>query len=508
MPFHLHRGRVAPSTAVAGGVALALFGLLIWTAGDAFVPATPVRVVPVVFDSTTAAEAPQGQQPDPGGPARGQAMQAPGWLEASPYYSAASALADGVIAQVLVLEGQTVEQGQPVALLVPDDAHIARDAADAAVDAAQAALATAQAQRRAAETNWANPVERERALAATRAQLAETRAQLDQLPALVEAERAALKRIEAEHARSARAQQGGAANELEVIVLEQRVAGQAAMRRAMEQREGILRAQADRLDAEVAAARRNYDLRVEERLALDLALAGEQRARADLALASARLADAQLRVDRLTITAPISGAVQRRLKVPGDKVMLSMDDPHSSHVLHLYDPTQIQVRVDVPLADASLMFVGQACEVVVEVLPGTTFQGVVERITYEADLQKNTLQAKVRVIDPSPLLRPEMLTRVKFLPAGGDKPAAGPSAAAVLVPVEAIEDGRVWVVRDRRGRLGRAYAQDVDVVDTQGAWATVRGGLQAGDLLAIHDAELAEGARERFSAHDTLGGGA
>lgn len=505
MPLHVSHWRVAPSSAVAGGVAIVLAGLLLWTAGDAFVPATPVRIVPVVFDASASTQAAQlrGASSPPG-----QTIQAPGWLEASPYYTAASALADGVIAEVLVLEGQTVERGQPVARLVPDDARIALEAAQAAHEAAQAQVLTAQAERRAAETDWANPIDRERAVAATRAQLAETAAQLEQLPALVEAERATLKRYEAEYARSARAQESGATNELEVIVLEQRVAGQAAILVAMERREGILRAQMDRLSAEAQAAERNFALRIDERRRLDLAIASEQRARADLALATARLADAQLRFERLTIPAPISGAVQRRLKSPGDKVMLSMDDPHSSHVLHLYDPSKIQVRVDVPLADASHMFIGQRCEVVVEVLPDTVFVGVVDRITYEADLQKNTLQAKVRVIDPSPLLRPEMLTRVKFLPAGGDRPEAQTPGAAVLVPIEAIDDGLVWVVRDRRGRVGRAYAQAVEVVQQQGAWAKVRGSLHAGDLLAIGDTELVEGARVRFSADKTKSGGA
>lgn len=220
--------------------------------------------------------------------------------------------------------------------------------------------------------------------------------------------------------------------------------------------------------------------------------------------AQARVDEAQLRVDRLTIYAPISGAVQERLKGPGDKVMRMMDSPESAHVLHLYDPEKLQVRVDVPLADASQMFVGQLCEVIVEVLPDTTFQGVVDRITYEADLQKNTLQAKVTVLDPSPLLRPEMLTRVKFLPrGGGDQPAPELSETAVLVPTEAIDNGRVWVVRNRRGDVGKVFAQPVDVIEQNGPWARVRGELRAGDLLAINTTDLAEGARVRITGEGT-----
>jgi RND family efflux transporter MFP subunit len=489
-------GRIPPSTAVAAGVAIILAGVVFWTAGESFTPATPVRVAPVVFEASTA----ETQEAEPGDrqPA-GQAIQAPGWLEAAPYYTAATALTDGVVAEVLVLEGQTVEKGQPLARLVPDDAHITLAAAKAELASAQAELAVSQANLRAAETDWANPIDRERAVAATKASLAETEAELTQLPAVIETQRAMAKQLQAELDRASRAQQGGAANELEVIVLTQRVAGQRATVTATEQRRAILEAQRDRLRAEATAAERHFELRIIEKQTLDLARANAQRAEAAVQMASARLDEAQLRVDRLTVHAPITGAVQKRLKVPGDKIMLGMDDPHSAHVVHLYDPAELQVRVDVPLADARHMFVGQRCEVIVEVLPDQTFESVVDRITYEADLQKNTLQAKVRVVDPSPLLRPEMLTRVKFLPRGGEQTAPGLGDSAVLVPTDAIDNGRVWVVRNRRGDTGKAFAQGVELLEDLGEYARVRGELRSGDLLALNTTNLNEGARVRIS---------
>ncbi|MFI4916583.1 MAG: HlyD family efflux transporter periplasmic adaptor subunit [Phycisphaerales bacterium JB060] len=496
-------GRIPPSTTVAAGVAVVLAGIVFWTAGESFTPATPVRVAPVVFEASAA----ETQEAEPGErQPTGQAIQAPGWLEAAPYYTAATALTDGVVAEVLVLEGQTVEKGQPVARLVPDDATIELAASQADLASAQAELAVAEANLRAAQTDWDNPIDRERAVAATKAQLAETEAQLAQLPALIETERAMLKQIEAELDRASRAERGGAANELEVIVLTQRVAGQRATLEATEQRQAILEAQRDRLQAEATAAERNYELRIMEKQNLDLARANAQRAEAAVQVARARLDEAQLRVDRLTINAPITGAVQRRLKVPGDKVMLGMDDPHSAHVVHLYDPAKLQVRVDVPLADARHMFVGQKCEVIVEVLPDQAFEGVVDRITYEADLQKNTLQAKVRVVDPSPLLRPEMLTRVKFLPRGGgqqEAPELGDTA--MLVPTGAIDGGRVWVVRNRRGDTGKAFAQGIEVLEEMGEYARVRGALRSGDLLALDTTSLNNGARVRISTNSKDG---
>src|SRR5690606_19755873 len=244
---------------------------------------------------------------------------------------------------------------------------------------------------------------------------------------------------------------------------------------------------------------------IEERRALDSAQAALAAAQAALAQADAARDEAQLRLDRMTIASPITGYIMRRLTSPGDKVMLAMDDVHSSHIAHIYDPQQIQVRGDVPLADAASVFTGQRCEVVVEILPDRTFTGEVTRITHQADVQKNTLEVKVKVLDPDPLLRPEMLTRVKFLPdgagsgggAGGQ--AGGEGASLVLVPEAALDTAggaaRVWVVRDRRA--GRGVVQPVGVsiaeapdLDMRAGWTAVRADLHVGDLLAINPPSL------------------
>lgn len=492
------------AVAVSVGAMLAASG---WTA---LRPARPVEVMPVVFDRTSVAEA--GAQPERAAPAR--SVQAPGWLEAEPFVVACSALADGVVEEMLVLEGGSVEAGEVVARLVADDAELTLARANAEVEIARAQLESAQAELAAAETDWEHPVERDRALATSRAQLLETEAELAQLPSLIDAETARLEQLREEHERVRRASASGAATPIEMVVAERQLEAQAAAVEALRMREPILEAQAERLRAEVSAAEQNADLRVIERRALDASRAGVARARGELALAEARRDEAELRLERMVIRAPIDGFVQRRLKAPGDKVMLAMDDPHSAHLVHLYDPERLQVRVDVPLADAAHVRVGQVCEVVVDVLPDETFRGEVARITHEADLQKNTLQVKVRVIDPSPILKPEMLTRVKFLGGGGgsaaDADQATEQGAAVLAPERAVrtENGRsfVWAVRDRRGDRGTAVAVEVTPLGAEGGWVRVRGDLYAGDLLAVNGDALTQGAAVRVLMPE--GGGA
>ncbi len=99
-------------------VLLLALGLLAYAAQDTLLPRREVRVVPVVVKTGVESSA-------------GVTVQAPGWLEPDPYAVAVSALTDGIVKEVLVLEGEPVKKGQVVARLVDDDARLARDRAAA-----------------------------------------------------------------------------------------------------------------------------------------------------------------------------------------------------------------------------------------------------------------------------------------------------------------------------------------------------------------------------------------
>lgn len=474
------RGAIALLACVAAATA----AMLALSAGVALRPLPTVTVRPALFAETEPA-------PDePGRTAATPTVQAPGWIEPDPFTIAAAALTDGVVDEILVLEGQSVEAGQVVARLVDEDARLAVSRAEADLAASEAELEAAKARLRAAETDWAEPVERERAVAAAKAERDRTDAQIAQLPALVGSARAHAERLAEELERTEQAFRSGAANEIEAVVARKRLDGARADLDALERRAAILDAERERASADLAAARRNAELRTDERLALEAAYAALARARAGVDQARAARDEAALRLERTVIRAPISGLVQRRYKYPGAKVMAAMDDPDSTHIVHLYDPEKLQVRVDVPLADAAHVRAGQDCEVVVEILPDRVFRGVVDRITHQADLQKNTLQIKVRVIDPDPIVKPEMLARVRFLGSGGRAEAAsGGVATPVLVPETALsgpDNARVVrVVRERRAGVGRLVAVPVTVTRTDAGWAAVEADLRPGDLLAL-----------------------
>jgi multidrug efflux pump subunit AcrA (membrane-fusion protein) len=472
-------------------VIVVLAGLVLMPAMEMLQPAQTVRVA-AVLPASLAEPAPAAATRSAGS---GRLVQAPGWLEPAPYPVAVTGLAEGVVLQIHALEGQSVQAGQVVAQLVPDDARLALSRAQANLAFAQAQLQQAQARQRAAQTDWDEPVERQRQVQASTAELAEARAELAQLPSMIRRAQAESDRAAELHQQLRVAAAGNATTQRELVVAQQEAAARAAALDETKARQPILQARVERLEAQRVAAVRAAELRVEERRALDVAVAQVADAQAAVDQARVAIDEAQLRLERMTIRAPHDGQVMRRLKQPGDKIMLSSDDPVSAQVLWIYDPASMQVRVDVPLADAAGVQVGQPCEVIVDVLPDRTFTGQVTRVTHEADLQKNTLQVKVQVHDPAPVLRPQMLTRVRFMPggSGGESSADAQAQPLLRVPVSCLDGDRVWVVRERRGLRGAVVPVSVQVRQQDADFARVSAALHPGDLLVQSPADLAAG---------------
>ena len=458
-------------------------GLLAYAARDALWPLKPVRVVRVVAKEG-------GRQAHLIAETATVSVQAPGWIEPDPYPVYITALTNGVIEKVLVLEGESVEAEQVVAEMIDDDARLA-------VAGAEADLARRMAALRAAQTHWENPVALERAFAVNRAWLTEAKAERSRLDAAIDQEMAKLSELKVAHDRLRKLLPNAAA-ELEVEQAQYRLEAQRALVVATQKQRPVIDAKVTRYAAEVQAAEADLRLRVSLRRAID-------EAQGAVSKAHASLAEARLRQARMKIVSPVDGIVMERLVVPGSKVMLDMDRTHSAHVLHVYDPNQLQVRVDVPLADVAKVAVSQRAIVVVDVLPDEQFAGEVTRLGHQADISKNTVEVKVRIEHPSRLLKPDMLARVKFL---GSHPSeqASPgelSSMVVYAPKRAVQgEGRepyVWLVMSGESRLRR---QSVRLgPERSDGWVQISDGLQPGDVLVVEPTgDLQEG--ERVSVVD------
>ena len=482
-----------PSIIFLGTVALTAH-----SAVDLLWPAQDVRVAPVLVKEDMEAQ-----------PAGTVVVQAPGWVEADPFPIGVSALADGVVAEVLVLEGARVEAGQVVARLVEDDARIAWDHARASYAEREASLASAQAMLEEAQRNWAHPIQLTEAAQTAESRLAEKQAELARWPAELAREEAHLVYVKAEYDRVAPLPGQGHASDIELVQARQAYEAQVAQVEATRRREAILIAQIQTLEAQLRAAQQDLTLRIADTRALAEAQAAVQRTQAALASAKATRDDAALRLSRMEIRSPGDGVVMTRFVEPGSKLMLAMDSPHSAQVVRLYDPGKLQVRVDIPLVDAAKVGVGQEAEVVVDVLPDRVFRGKISRMVHEADVQKNTLQVKVAIEDPTPQIMPEMLARARFLSSTviseqGSGPQSGQQLFAPRKAVVTRADGSFVWLADQVNGVALLREVTVSRVAT-GDWIAVKDGLRPGDRVIVHAPPgLKEGARIRPVGDDGM----
>ena len=78
-------------------------------------------------------------------------------------------------------------------------------------------------------------------------------------------------------------------------------------------------------------------------------------ARAKLKQMSVAESEAELRLQRMTIRAPVDGRVYRLVGLPGARVgtgvMTAMDGHDGSSVITMYQPDSLQIRVDVRFED-------------------------------------------------------------------------------------------------------------------------------------------------------------
>lgn len=392
-------------------------------------------------------------------------FQASGWVEPDPLPVKATALIDGVVREVHVLEGETVKKGQLLATLIDDDAVLNLRTAGSRLESLRA-LTDAQKEQPAIIRSEIATLSRE--VEAAEARRAELEDQVKRFDAIA-------------------ANGSGAVSEREISLARLQLATQQAEIAALGAREEELLGK----------------LRLQEATTRDF--------EARLAEAETEVDRRRLELERTRIVSPLDGVVLRLAAVPGQKRMLAMDDPDSSTIAVLYEPRHLQARIDVPLAEAAKLAVGQEVRLRASLFPDRVFRGVVTRIVGEADLQRNTLQTKVRIEDPDPRLRPEMLCRAEFLVPRATTETPGVTAAPVsggiriYVPEKALTQvegtrATVWKVDPSGGRLE-------PVVITLGEekredHRLTREGLRPGDRVVLEpaaDLEPGERIREKPS---------
>lgn len=423
------------------------------------------------------------------------AVQASGWIEPDPFPLHVTALAGGIVEELLVQESDRVTAGQIVARLVDDEARIARDAAVAELGIREAELAQAVARRDIARERLDEALAVTEARDAARAAHGGAEAAASQRAAAVLEGESRVRLAEDELEVQRELERTGANGVRQVELAEGKLEEARARLAGLRAEAAVADARVLETDARRARTERDFELRFDDRLEVDVAEAGVSHAEAEVRKARATLEDAELRLARMEVRSPVDGVVLERLTLPGMVLSVSLA---GHEVCSLFDPEQLRVRVDVPQPEVGRIFVGQRAEIECEARRRQPYEGEVIRVVQKANLSKVTLEVQVRILDPDGLARPEMLAQVRFF--GSEGAAAGGSTAAaaeespVMIPARLVDAGAVWVV----GPGARAERRPVELGATHGEQVEVLAGLNLTDKLVDSGrASLLDGDRLR-----------
>lgn len=436
------------------------FAFLIWFLfGDRLVPTTKVSVTRVITirAEVEKAEAVVAQGENTNRYEGTSIFKASGWLEADPYITRVTSLYGGVVDEVFVLEGDVIKKGQLLATLIDEDAKLEFEMAQAAVDRREALLKQRLTEEKLAIVrleNW------DYDLKSAKARL----------------------------------------NELEDDAKRYLKAGPELIP-DREIQQAQLRLETQKSKIELLGAQKT-----ELMIAIEGKSAQVLEARADLKSAETALARRELDWNRTKIYSPMDGVIQELYAYPGKKRMLHMDNLESSTIAKIFRPESLQGRIDVPLEEFAKLSIGQAVFLRISLFAEKTFRGVVTSIAGEADIQRNTVQVKVSLLDSDSRLRPEMLVRADFLDSGERFQSGGVSnnsnnGLSIFAPKAALfnsgQDSMVWSLDSTR----KVIVKQKITLGTDEKEGNVRilEGLKPGDLVVVNpDSKLKNGERVSY----------
>jgi RND family efflux transporter MFP subunit len=487
---HVLSRYVVPAVLVCGFVTL-----VAWAARDRMFPPREVWVVPVI--------ASQSLSQHEGTPV----FQAAGWIEPRPTPIRVAALAAGVVDRLIVVQDQAVKAGEPVATMIAVDAKLARDRAAADLKLREAELDEVRADLQAAKTKFEKPVHLQAALSEAEAALAAVTTELKNLP--FETRRAQAQAEFAEKNFEGKRTAKGAVSERAIDLAGSEFLAARATVEELTNRADTLASQQVALTKRRDALQTQLELLVHETQIKAQAEARFQGATAKLEQATVALAEAELRLERMTVRAPVDGRVYQLVAFPGTTLtggMSPVATVDGSTVVTLYQPTMLQVRADVRFEDIPKVQLGQQVQIKNPALPAPT-SGKVLFVSSEANIQKNTLQVKVELDSPQAVLKPEMLVDATFL---APKPAEIASAASedlqLFVPQSSIRQGDggsyVWVADQSGGRARKTSVTAGRVLP--GGIQEITRGLTIGSRIIVRGQEnLDDGQRIKVAGEET-----
>ncbi len=205
-------------------------------------------------------------------------------------------------------------------------------------------------------------------------------------------------------------------------------------------------------------------------------------AEATIKVNSAALKSATVAEDYAIIRSPFDAVVLTKNADIGDIVTpLGAAANAKAAVVTIADMTSLEVEADVSESNLSLIKSGQPCQIQLDALPESRFNGVVKTIVPTADRSKASIMVKVAFIDNDPSILPEMSAKVAFL--------SRPVKPEEMKPRTALDRNAV-INRNNRNvaylvKEDKAVETTVSVGEQFGDMIEILSGLKSGDKVVL-----------------------
>lgn len=186
--------------------------------------------------------------------------------------------------------------------------------------------------------------------------------------------------------------------------------------------------------------------------------------------AESAILSAKLDLKDCSITTTMSGYVAERFAEPGDLA------DSATVLMRLVDLSSVYTVVHVTERDYDKIKEDQTARIEVDAYPGKSFQGFVETIAPQIDIETRTAAVKIRIDNEEAYLKPGMYARVSLL--CGEHPAAN------VIPLATVleENGKPYVyVVDPKTSVAQKQIIEKGIID--GNLVQVKKGLSDDDQI-------------------------
>lgn len=211
-------------------------------------------------------------------------------------------------------------------------------------------------------------------------------------------------------------------------------------------------------------------------------------AEAGLEQAKAALTLTRIHFENASIRTPITGVVTLREVEPGD-IISSSEGGKGKVLMIITDNRLVRLEGEVPEEEVRDVASGQRATVTADAIPGKSFSGKVETLIASADLKSRSFRVKIRVGNPSAVLKSGMFARATLY----KKPLKG-----IILPRHLVltSDGETAVMilegdTARRRRIQVGWGDEEKILITSGLSTTdqvISAGqesLQDGDKVEV-----------------------